>query len=117
MRPEDASKLLNRVEEHLQRFPERLRNDLKEAVQQLRDRVATLRGGEQIDVQDTERLKSERAQNQYRVDSSPPSSRDSIYNHGYQAPDHQEGDFQRPGPSRGATPFVRQEREDYDRDR
>jgi len=97
MSPETTGKMLNRIEEHVQRLPERLRNDLKEAVHQLQEKVSTLRGSHQTDAPVSARLQQENPERQARPQTQPQSSRDSIYNHGYQSPNR---DHQRPGSSR-----------------
>ena len=114
MSPETTGKMLNRIEEHVQRLPERLRNDLREAVHQLQEKVSTLRGSHQTDAPVSERMQQENPKRQARPESQPQSGRDSIYNHGYQSPNC---DQQRPGSSREEGVSGERERSESDRDR
>lgn len=114
MSPETTGKMLNRIEEHVQRLPERLRNDLREAVHQLQEKVSTLRGSHRTDIPVSERMQQENPKRQARPESQPQSGRDSIYNHGYQSPNC---DQQRPGSSREEGVSGERERSESDRDR
>jgi len=114
MNPETTGKMLNRIEEHVQRLPERLRSDLKEAVHQLREKVSTLCGSHQTDASVSERRQQENPERQPRPETQPQSGRDSIYNHGYQSPNR---DHQRPGSSRGDGGSGERVRSESDRDR
>ena len=91
--------MLQRVEEHVHRMPERLQNGLKEAVHQLQEKVGSMRGVHPADASMSRESQPENPQRQTRPESQTQGGRDSIYNYGYESPDR---DQQSPGSSRDA---------------